>query len=428
MSTASIRDLDLDGKRVLLRLDLNVPMDSGRVLDDTRVRAAAPTVRFALERGASVIVCSHLGRPHGERNPAFDLTPVAVRLARTLKMNVRMAPDCIGDVASQMSAQLNPGDVMVLQNLRFHEEEEENDEDFAAQLSDLADIYVNDAFGAAHRAHASTHAVAQLLPAAGGLLLDREIAALEPIRNGNAGKLGFVCGGAKVSDKLALLERLSELSDVIAVGGAMANTFLLTRGLPTGSSLLEQDMVEAANEIVAIAQDEQCDLLIPSDCVIAHGADEPPRAKPLVFDEEELPEDWKIFDVGPATVEAFTEAVKDCDTVVWNGPLGLFEREAFSGGTRAMAEALSKMEDATTVICGGETAAAVAQFRLASKMSHVSTGGGAALEYLQGLDLPGIAVLPERDPNLDDDSDHTENAVEETDDDSEIDNAAENDQ
>ena len=397
MRKVSIRDLDLTGKRILLRLDLNVPLDGARVLDDTRVRAVAPTIRYALEQGASVVVCSHLGRPNGERNPAFDLTPVAVRLARTLRMNVRMAPDCIGDVAKQMSAELNPGEVMVLQNLRFHEEEEENDEDFAAQLADLADVYVNDAFGAAHRAHASTQAVATMLPAAGGLLIDREIAALEPIRRGEAGKLGFVCGGAKVSDKLGLLERLSEISDVITIGGAMANTFLLARGMPTGSSLLEQDMVEAANDVIAIAQDEHCDLLIPSDCVIAHGADEPPRAKPLIFGEEDLPEDWQILDVGPATVEAFSEALKECDTVVWNGPLGLFEREAFSGGTRAMAEALAKLDDATTVVCGGETAAAVAQFRLTNKMSHVSTGGGAALEYLQGLDLPGIAVLPDAD-------------------------------
>ena len=318
-----------------------------------------------------------------------------------------MAPDCIGDIPTQMSAELKPGEVMILQNLRFHEEEEENDDDFAAQLADMADVYVNDAFGAAHRAHASTHAVATMLPAAGGLLLDREIAALEPIRNGEAGKLGFICGGAKVSDKLGLLERLSEISDVIAIGGAMANTFLLARGLPTGASLLEQDMVEAANEITAIASDEDCNLMLPSDCVIAHGADEPPRAKPLIFGEEDLPEDWQILDVGPATVEAFTEAVKECDTVVWNGPLGLFEREAFSGGTRAMAEALAKMEDATTVICGGETAAAVAQFRLTSKMTHVSTGGGAALEYLQGLDLPGIAVLPDAESaDVQDDEEH----------------------
>ncbi|MYB22749.1 MAG: phosphoglycerate kinase [Chloroflexi bacterium] len=397
MSKASIRDLDLAGKRVLLRLDLNAPLDGGRVLDDTRVRAAAPTVKFVLERGASVIVCSHLGRPKGERVPAFDLTPVAVRLARALRMNVSMAPDCIGDVTTQMARDMQPGQVMVLQNLRFHEEEEENDDDFASQLADLADVYVNDAFGAAHRAHASTHAIARMLPSASGLLIDREIAALEPIRNGEAGKLAFISGGAKVSDKLGLLERLAEIAEVIAIGGAMANTFLLARGMPTGDSLLEQDMVEAANEISAIAESERCNLLIPSDCVIAHGADEPPRAKPLVFGEEDMPDDWQILDVGPATVELFSEAVKECDTVVWNGPLGLFEREAFSGGTRAMAEALAKLEDTNTVICGGETAAAVAQFRLTSKMSHVSTGGGAALEYLQGLDLPGIAVLPDAD-------------------------------
>ena len=398
MTKASIRDLDLTGKRLLLRLDLNVPMDGGRVLDDSRVRAAAPTVRYALDRGASVVVCSHLGRPGGERNLAFDLTPAAVRLARALRMNVSMAPDCVGDVATQMAHALQPGQVMVLQNLRFHAEEEENDFDFASQLADLADVYVNDAFGAAHRAHASTHAIARLLPAAAGLLIEREIAALEPIRSGQAGKLGFICGGAKVSDKLGLLERLAEIAEVIAIGGAMANTFLLARGLPTGDSLLEQDMVEAANEIAAIAEAEHCDLLVPRDCVIAHGVDEPPRATPFVFGEEEMPDDWKILDVGPGTIEQFSEAVKACDTVVWNGPLGLFEREAFSGGTRAMAEALARLEGTKTIVCGGETAAAVAQFRLTNKMSHISTGGGAALEYLQGLDLPGITILPDAEP------------------------------
>ena len=395
MTKVSIRDLELSGKRVLLRLDLNVPMGDGRVLDETRIRAALPTVQYLLHHGASVIVASHLGRPKGERNPAFDLTPVAVRLARALSMDIAMAPDCIGAIPSQMASELQPGKLLVLQNLRFHEEEEENDYEFASQLADLADIYVNDAFGGAHRAHASTHAVAQILPAAGGLLLEREIAALEPIRNGEAGKLGFICGGAKVSDKLGLLERLTEISEVIAIGGAMANTFLLARGLATGDSLLEQDMVEAANDITAVAESENCQLLLPTDCVIARGADAPPRTSPLVFADESLPDDWQILDVGPATVEAFTNAVKECDTVVWNGPLGLFEREAFSGGTREMADALSKLEDIKTVICGGETAAAIAGFRMTEKMSHVSTGGGAALEYLQGLDLPGIAVLPD---------------------------------
>ena len=396
MQKRSVRDLDLDGRRVLLRLDLNVPMDGARVLDDTRIAAAAPTVRYLLDHGASVICCSHLGRPRGRRDPQHDLTPAAVRLARTLKMNIGMAPDCIGPVATEMAHSLKRGEVLVLQNLRFHEEEEANDFDFAAQLADLADVYVNDAFGAAHRAHASTTAVAEMLPAAAGLLLEREITALEPIAHGDVGKLGFVCGGAKVSDKLTLLERLAQRASAIAIGGAMANTFLLARGLPTGASLLEPEMVDAANDIAATADAENCELVIPVDCVIARGADQPPRARPLVFAEEALPEDWQILDVGPQTIENFVNAINDCDTVVWNGPLGLFEREAFSGGTRAMAEALSKLE-ADTIICGGETAAAVAQYNLTRKMTHVSTGGGAALEYLQGIELPGIAALPDRD-------------------------------
>ncbi len=396
MQKRSVRDLDLDGRRVLLRLDLNVPLDGGRVLDDTRIAAAAPTVKYLLDRGASVICCSHLGRPRGRRDPAYDLTPAAVRLARTLKMNIGMAPDCIGPVATEMASALKPGEVLVLQNLRFHEEEEANDPDFAAQLADLADIYVNDAFGAAHRAHASTAAVAELLPSAAGLLLEREIAALEPIARGETGKLGFICGGAKISDKLALLERLAQRASALAIGGAMANTFLLAQGLPTGASLLEPEMVDAANDIAATAEVEDCQLVIPVDCVIARGADQPPRARPLVFTEEALPDDWQILDVGPQTIENFVKAISDCDTIVWNGPLGLFEREAFSGGTRAMAEALSKLE-ANTIICGGETAAAVAQYHLTRKMTHVSTGGGAALEYLQGIELPGIAALPDRD-------------------------------
>ncbi len=398
MSKVGIRDLNLRGKQVLLRLDLNVPIDHRHVLDDTRIRASVPTIKYVLEQGGSVVIGSHLGRPNGVRDPDFDLMPVARRLAHALKMNIKMAPDCIGEITAQMSRELSAGEILVLQNLRFHEEEEANDPDFAAQLADHADVYVNDAFGAAHRAHASTHAVAQMLPAAAGLLLERELQALSPIRDGNAGKLGFICGGAKISDKLGLLAQLAAISEVIAIGGAMANTFLLARGLPTGSSMLEQNMVEAANEIQAVAHDEQCRLLIPSDCVIARGADQPPRAKPLVFGEEDLPDDWQILDVGPATVEAFAEAIKECDTVVWNGPLGLFEREAFSGGTRAMAEAVAKLENTQTIICGGETAAAVAQFRLVNKMTHVSTGGGAALEYLQGLDLPGISILPDAEP------------------------------
>lgn len=394
MRKRSVRDLDVQGKRVLLRLDLNVPLDGGRVLDDTRISAAIPTIRHLLENGAAVICCSHLGRPQGERDPEYDLTPAAVRLARLLGQSVQMAPDCVGEIAGQMAAALKPGDVMVLQNLRFHAEEEADDPEFAHRLASLADCYVNDAFGAAHRAHASTHAVVQFLPSAAGLLLERELDVLGPIARGRAGRLAVITGGAKISDKLELLDNLLGKARVLCIGGAMANTFLHACGEPMAASLLEAEMAEQALAILANADKRRCRVLLPVDAVIAGGADQPPRARPLVFAEEDVPSGWQVLDVGPQTVEAFGKAVAECDTVVWNGPLGLFEREAFSGGTQAMAAALAPL-DAKTIVCGGETAAALSRFRLARKMTHVSTGGGAALELLQGAELPGIAVLPD---------------------------------
>lgn len=394
MGKRSVRDLDLRGKRVLLRLDLNVPLDGGRVLDDTRIAAALPTIRYLIEQGAAVICCSHLGRPDGQRDTDYDLTPAAVRLARLLQQSVRMAPDCVGEITSEMAAALKPGEVMVLQNLRFHAEEEANDPAFAAQLASLADCYVNDAFGAAHRAHASTHAIVECLPSAAGLLLERELDVLTPIAEGKTGKLAVITGGAKVSDKLGLLNTLIQRAKVLCIGGAMANTFLHACGEPLAASMLEADMAEQALEIIDNADKAKCRLLLPVDAVIAGGADQPPRARPLVFAEEDVPTGWQVLDVGPQTVEAFGKAVAECNTIVWNGPLGMFEREAFSGGTQAMAEAIAPLE-AKTIICGGETAAALARFRLGRKMTHVSTGGGAALELLQGIELPGLAVLPD---------------------------------
>ena len=305
-----------------------------------------------------------------------------------------MAPDCVGEITSEMAAALKPGEVMVLQNLRFHAEEEANDPAFAAQLASLADCYVNDAFGAAHRAHASTHAIVECLPSAAGLLLERELDVLTPIAEGKTGKLAVITGGAKVSDKLGLLNTLIQRAKVLCIGGAMANTFLHACGEPLAASMLEADMAEQALKIIDNADKAKCRLLLPVDAVIAGGADQPPRARPLVFAEEDVPTDWQVLDVGPQTVEAFGKAVAECNTIVWNGPLGMFEREAFSGGTQAMAEAIAPLE-AKTIICGGETAAALARFRLGRKMTHVSTGGGAALELLQGIELPGLAVLPD---------------------------------
>ncbi len=394
MRKRSLRDLALRGRRVLLRVDLNAPLEGGRVTDDTRIAAAVPTIRYLLEHGASVICCSHLGRPDGRRDPRFDLTPAAVRLARLLRQGVQMAPDCIGEITAELAAALKPGEVMVLQNLRFHPEEEANDAGFAAQLASLADCYVNDAFGAAHRAHASIDAIAGCLPSAAGLLLQREIEALTPIRDGAGGSLAFISGGAKVSDKLGLLDHIVRKADVLCIGGAMANTFLHARGYPLGNSLREPEMAEQALEIIAAAAKHHCQLLLPVDAVIAGGAEQPPRARPLIFAEEDVPDGWQVLDVGPQTIEAFSKAVRECGTIVWNGPLGLFEREAFSGGTQAMVEAIAPL-DAATIICGGETVAAVSRYRSVRKMTHVSTGGGAALEFIQGLNLPGIAALPD---------------------------------
>ena len=396
MTKRSVRDLKLAGQRVLLRVDFNVPLDNARISDDTRIAAAIPTIRYLLKSGAAVICCSHLGRPNGVRDPRFDLTPAAVRLARLLQQNVKMAPDCIGEVTSEMAAALVPGEVMVLQNLRFHPEEEANDPGFARQLASLADYYVNDAFGAAHRAHASTDAITKCLPSAAGLLLQREIDVLSPVASAKAGRLAVITGGAKVSDKLGLLDSLVQKASVLCIGGAMANTFLHARGGELGNSLLEADMAEQARRIVVSAAEHKCQLLLPIDAVIAGGADQPPRARPLIFADEAVPPRWQVLDVGPATVQLFSKAVADCDTIVWNGPLGLFEREAFSGGTLAMAEAIAALE-ANTIICGGETVAAVTRHRIARKMNHISTGGGAALEFLQGIELPGIRALPESD-------------------------------
>ena len=396
MTKRSVRDLKLAGQRVLLRVDFNVPLDNARISDDTRIAAAIPTIRYLLKSGAAVICCSHLGRPNGVRDPRFDLTPAAVRLARLLQQNVKMAPDCIGEVTSEMAAALVPGEVMVLQNLRFHPEEEANDPGFARQLASLADYYVNDAFGAAHRAHASTDAITKCLPSAAGLLLQREIDVLSPVASAKAGRLAVITGGAKVSDKLGLLDSLVQKASVLCIGGAMANTFLHARGGELGNSLLEADMAEQARRIVVSAAEHKCRLLLPVDAVIAGGADQPPRARPLIFADEAVPPRWQVLDVGPATVQLFSKAVADCDTIVWNGPLGLFEREAFSGGTLAMAEAIAALE-ANTIICGGETVAAVTRHRIARKMNHISTGGGAALEFLQGIELAGIRALPESD-------------------------------
>ena len=315
-------------------------------------------------------------------------------MGRLLSRPVQMAPGCVGPAVEAAAAALGPGQVLLLENLRFHSDEEANDPGFAAQLASLADAYVNDAFGAAHRAHASTEGVAHLLPAAAGLLMQRELDALSSVFDEEAGRRAIVSGGAKVSTKLALLQSVVRHASVVCIGGAMANTFLLAQGTPVGASLAEPDMADQATAIAAEAKRRGCALLLPVDAVIAESPDADPRARPVDLSEETIPDGWSIFDVGPRTIEHFAAALQDMNTVVWNGPVGLFETEAFAGGTRAIAEVIAGLA-ARTIVAGGETVQAAREAGVADRISHISTGGGAALELLDGRDLPGLAALPD---------------------------------
>ena len=395
MRKRSLRDLDVAGKRVLLRADFNVPLAQDRdgryVADDSRIRGAVPTIEYLREQGAAVIVCSHLGRPRGVVRDELRLAPVAGVLAGLIGAPVQTADDCVGPDVEAAAAALRPGDVLLLENLRFHPEEEANDAGFAARLAALADLYVDDAFGAAHRAHASVDAVARLLPSAAGLLLEAEIDRLADVFAG-AGAVALVSGGAKVSDKLGLLHSVVARADVLCIGGAMANTFLLANGTEVAASLAEPDMADEARAIQAEAERHGCRLLLPVDAVIAQGPDQPPRARPLQLAEEALSPGWRILDIGPRSIEQFGAALREVKTVVWNGPMGLFEREAFAGGTRALARLLAGLE-ADVIVAGGETLAATAQAGVADRMAHRSTGGAAALELIEGRALPGIEAL-----------------------------------
>jgi phosphoglycerate kinase len=393
MRKQTVRDVDLRGKRVLVRVDFNVPIDSGRILDDLRIRAALPTIRYLREQRAKVILCSHLGRPKGKRDERYSLAPVAALLSELLGAPVAVAEDCVGPSAESAVATLGESDVLLLENLRFHAEEEQNDAAFAKKLAALADLYVNDAFGAAHRAHASTEGVARELPAVAGLLLEKEIDYLSRIVSGAARPLGVIIGGAKVSDKISVLHNLLTRMDVLVIGGGMANTFLKARGLSVGDSLVEDDQLDPARRIDAEAARLGVRLLLPVDVIVADRFAADADAHPVPV--EAVPEGWRIMDVGPLSLDAYEEALSGCRTIVWNGPLGVIEFPAFAKGSQALAHALAKL-DATTVLGGGETAALVHQAGLASQFDHVSTGGGAFLEFLEGRELPGVAALADR--------------------------------
>lgn len=390
-----IEDVQLRGKRVIIRADYNVPLDDSlQITDDTRIRSTLPTVNRAVDEGAKVILCSHLGRPKGRFDPKFSLAPVAKRLQRLLGKEVIFAPDCIGAAVEGLVAKMQPGDVMLLENLRFHPEEEKNDDGFSKALASLADVYINDAFGAAHRAHASTVGITKYIPeAAAGYLLKKEIEYLEGAVENPVRPFVAILGGAKVSGKIGVIENLGKKVDKVIIGGGMAFTFLKAMGLEIGQSLVENDMLDFAKGVQDHAFSSGVKFYLPVDCVVA--ASREPGAETKIVPVQEIPKGWYGLDIGPASVKLFSEAVQDAKTILWNGPMGMFEVDAFARGTLAMAHSVANAY-ALTIVGGGETALAIHRAGESESISFISTGGGAALELLEGKTLPGLAALPNR--------------------------------
>ena len=389
MNKQTIEDIDVDGKRVLVRVDFNVPLDDGRVTDDRRIRAALPTINYLLEHNASVILMSHLGRPKGVYDPKLSMGPVAARLSELLNRPVKNLDNCVGKDVRETVQAMQPGEVILLENTRFHPEEKKNDPAFAAKLAALGEVYVNDAFGSAHRAHASTAGVTDSLrPAVAGFLLEKELEYLGNALANPTHPFLAIIGGAKISDKISVIENLLTKVDSLLIGGGMANTFLVAQGYDVGSSLVEDDAVGIAKQLLAEHADR---IVLPVDCTVANEFKAEAEAKVVSVDD--VPAGWMILDIGPATIAHFANRLAAARTVVWNGPMGVFEFPRFAEGTYAVARALAGLEDATTIIGGGDSAAAVEKSGLADKMSHISTGGGASLEFLEGKTLPGVAAL-----------------------------------
>jgi phosphoglycerate kinase len=391
MDKKTIRDVDVKGKRVLVRVDFNVPLKDGNVTDDRRIRAALPTIQYLLDHGAAVILMSHLGRPKGEPKPEFRMDPVAERLSALLGRPVKKLDDCVGVQVENEVQAMQPGDVILLENTRFKPGETKNDAMLAEGLARLGDIFVNDAFGAAHRAHASTEGVAHHLPAVAGLLMEKELNYLGRALADPEQPFLAILGGAKISDKIGVIRNLLSKVDSLLIGGGMANTFFKAQGLAVGASLVEDEVLDTARDLLESAGDK---LILPVDCVIADRFDAEADARVVPVDD--VPDGWRILDIGPATVAHFSNRLAAAKTVVWNGPMGVFEFPRFAEGTFAIARALAGLQDATTIIGGGDSAAAVEQSGLAGQMSHISTGGGASLEFLEGKELPGVAALMDK--------------------------------
>ena len=394
LNKLSVDELDIRGKRVFIRADFNVPLDDNlRITDDSRIRSTIPTINYAIDEGAKVILASHLGRPKGKPDPRYSLAPIAKRLHRLLGKDVVFAPDCVGPQVESLVAKMNEGDVLLLENLRYHAEEEKNDEEFASMLSRLADFYINDAFGTAHRAHASTVGIPKFLPSAAGFLMKREIEYLKGVVNNPVRPFVAILGGAKVSGKIGVLEHLEAKVDKVLIGGGMAFTFIKAMGYEVGDSLVEKDMLDTAQRIRKKLKGAGIKFYLPVDCVISQSLE--PGAETKIVPTMEIPRGWRALDIGPATVKLFSEALANAKTILWNGPMGIFEIDAFSRGTFAIAHAVADAY-ALTIVGGGDTDLAVHRAGVSDSLSFISTGGGASLQLLEGKELPGIAALTER--------------------------------
>lgn len=394
MNKKSIKDIELKGKRVFCRVDFNVPMQDGKISDDTRIKAALPTITYLIEQGAKVILASHLGRPKGQVVEELRLTPVAERLSQLIGKDVKKADEAHGEAVQTIINGLNDGEILLLENVRFYPGEEKNDPELAKEFAKLADVYVNDAFGAAHRAHASTEGIAHHLPAVAGLLMEKELSVLGKSLSEPERPFTAIIGGAKVKDKIGVIENLLEKVDHLIIGGGLGYTFIKAQGHEIGTSLLEEDKIELAKSFIESAKEKGVKLHLPIDAVIT--AEFSPDAETEIVDIDSIPSDKMSLDIGPKTSELFADVIKGSKLVIWNGPMGVFEFDKFANGTRAVAEALADAKGTYSIVGGGDSAAAAEKFGLADKMSHISTGGGASLEFMEGKELPGVVALNDK--------------------------------